>query len=91
VRIQSGQSAAFAPVVDGAWSTIGSSNVDWRSFCHNDEVNALFLGSDFGTHLRRVFEDDLALADEVTLAQWRQRGTAARLREWLARRFDYYL
>ena len=82
---------AKTAVVDGVWSTIGSSNVDWRSFCHNDEVNALFLGSGFGTQMRRVFEDDLALADEVTLAQWRQRGNGARVREWLARRLDYYL
>lgn len=78
-------------VVDGVWSTIGSSNLDWRSFCHNDEVNALFLGSDFGSQMRRVFGNDLALADEVKLDQWRQRANSLRLREWLARQFDYYL
>lgn len=82
---------AKTAVVDGVWSTIGSSNVDWRSFCHNDEVNALFLGSNFGVQMRRVFEDDLAHAHEVTLNAWRQRGNGMRLREWLARRIDYYL
>jgi cardiolipin synthase len=33
--------------VDGVWSTIGSTNLDWRSFLHNDEVNAAILGRDF--------------------------------------------
>ena len=78
-------------VIDGVWSTIGSSNVDWRSFCHNDEVNALFLGADFGTQMRRVFEGDLTRADEVTLNQWQQRDNTLRVREWLARQFDYFL
>lgn len=82
---------AKTAVIDGVWSTIGSSNTDWRSFCHNDEVNAIFLGSEFGAQMRRVFEDDLTHAHEVTLDEWRQRGNAMRLREWLARRIDYYL
>lgn len=82
---------AKTAVVDGVWSTIGSSNVDWRSFCHNDEVNALFLGSNFGAQMHRVFEEDLTHAHEIKLEQWRQRGNAMRVREWLARQIDYYL
>ncbi|MGO4304395.1 phospholipase D-like domain-containing protein [Cupriavidus sp. RAF12] len=31
-------------VIDGVWSTIGSINLDWRSFLHNEEVNAVVLG-----------------------------------------------
>lgn len=82
---------AKTAVIDGVWSTIGSSNTDWRSFCHNDEVNALFLGTDFAAQMRRVFEDDLTAANEVTLREWRERGNGMRVREWLARQFDYYL
>lgn len=82
---------AKTAVVDGVWSTIGSSNFDWRSFCHNDEVNALILGSAFGAQMRRIFEDDIALAHEITLDEWRRRGNGLKLREWLARRFDYFL
>jgi hypothetical protein len=53
---------------------------------------ALFPGSEFGAHLRRVFEDDLALAREVTLEQWQRHHTLRlRLREWLARSLDYDL
>ncbi len=79
---------AKTAVIDGAWSTIGSSNIDWRSFCHNDEVNAIVLGESFGTEMTRIFHDDVAAAVEVTAVNWARRGTADRLREWLARRWD---
>lgn len=82
---------AKTAVIDGVWSTIGSSNTDWRSFCHNDEVNALFLGAEFGAQMRRVFEDDLQAAHEVTRHEWRGRGNTLRVREWLARQIDYFL
>lgn len=78
-------------VIDGVWSTIGSSNFDWRSFCHNDEVNALFLGRDFGQQMSAVFEQDIAQAHLVTLEEWRNRGIGAKLRERFARQFDYLL
>lgn len=78
-------------VVDGVWSSIGSSNFDWRSFCHNDEVNAVFLGEAFGSQMRRVFEHDLSLAHEVSLEYWRNRSPTSKLREWLALKFDYLL
>ena len=35
---------AKTAVVDGIWSTVGSSNLDYRSFLHNDEVNAVIVG-----------------------------------------------
>ena len=82
---------AKTAVIDGVWSTIGSSNVDWRSFCHNDEINALFLGANFGSQMRQVFQDDLALAHEVTLGEWQGRGPTTRFREWFASKFDYLL
>ena len=82
---------AKTAVIDGAWSTIGSSNIDWRSFCHNDEVNAIVLGESFGSEMTRIFHDDLAAAVEVTAVDWGQRGTADRLLEWLARRWDQLL
>lgn len=82
---------AKTAVVDGVWSTIGSSNFDWRSFCHNDEVNAVFLDRAFGREMRRVFEDDLEHAQEIRLDEWQRRGAGVKLREWFARHFDYLL
>ena len=35
-------------LVDGVWATVGSTNLDWRSFLHNHELNAVVLGAEFG-------------------------------------------
>src|SRR5690606_36791712 len=47
-------------VIDGVWSTVGSANLDWRSFADNDEVNAVVIGREFGEQMVEVFENDLA-------------------------------
>lgn len=39
-------------VIDGVWSSVGSTNLDWRSFLHNDEVNVVVLGTEFGKKCR---------------------------------------
>ena len=39
---------AKTAVIDGVFSTVGSSNLDWRSFTANNEINAVILGDDFG-------------------------------------------
>ena len=82
---------AKTAVIDGVWSTIGSSNLDWRSFCENDEVNAVFLGADFAQQMRSVFDADLAVASEVKLSEWEKRPASARAKEWLARQVDRLL
>ena len=50
---------AKTAVIDGVWSTVGSTNLDWRSFLHNQEVNAVVLGNDFGDKMRAAFRADL--------------------------------
>lgn len=78
-------------VVDGVWATIGSSNMDHRSFLHDAEVNAVILDRDFGKQMEDMFAQDLALAKEVHLEQWRERPFTDRLKEWTARLFKYWL
>ena len=39
---------AKTAVIDGVFSTVGSSNMDWRSFVANNEINVIVLGDDFG-------------------------------------------
>lgn len=74
--------------VDGVWSTVGSTNMDYRSFVANNEINLLVLGEDFGAHMARMFERDLAASREVTLEQWRQRPLAQRLKEFASALFE---
>jgi cardiolipin synthase len=77
--------------IDGVWSTIGSTNLDWRSFLHNDELNAVILGADFARQMHAMFEKDRAASDAIDPDQWRRRSLFLRAQEWLARRFEYWL
>ena len=78
-------------VIDGVWSTVGSTNLDWRSFLHNQELNAVVLGQDFGTQMRSVFTRDLAASEQITLDAWRRRGLEARAKELLGKMWAYWL
>jgi cardiolipin synthase A/B len=78
-------------VIDGVWSTVGSTNFDWRSFLHNQEVNAVVLGTEFGDRMRASFADDVAQSEQITLEQWRKRPRALRLKEQFARLWQYWL
>ncbi len=78
-------------LIDGVWSTVGSTNLDWRSFLHNHELNIVVLGRDFGGQLQAMFDRDLALSDAIDLRRWRERGLGTRLREGFARLWEYWL
>ena len=82
---------AKTAVIDGVWATVGSSNLDWRSFLHNDELNAVVLGRDFGRSMEDLFAVDLDHADEVDSATWDQRGVGRRLMESFGRLWEYWL
>ena len=78
-----------ALMVDGAWALIGTTNVDNRSFEHNDEVNVAFRETEVAGRLRRDFESDLAASDEITLEQWLRRPAFEKLVEpvcWILER-----
>jgi cardiolipin synthase len=78
-----------AMMVDGVWAVIGTTNVDNRSFEHNDEVNVACRESALTARLRRDFESDLAASDEITLEQWGRRPALEKLVEpvcWILER-----
>jgi cardiolipin synthase A/B len=79
---------AKTAVIDGVVSTVGSSNLDWRSFSANNEVNAVVLGQEFGDDMARMFRRDLAASREVTAEAWQRRAWTRRLREQLAVTFE---
>jgi cardiolipin synthase A/B len=82
---------AKTALVDGVWSTIGSTNLDWRSAVNNQEINAVILGQAFGAQMQDLFERDLGASREITLEQWRSRPFAARIKEKLARLWARWL
>ena len=77
--------------IDGVWSTVGSTNLDWRSFLHNDEVNAVILGQGFATQMQAIFADDRRESTPITLEKWRRRSLLDRIKERSARVGAYWL
>jgi cardiolipin synthase len=82
---------AKTALIDGVWSTVGSTNLDWRSFLHNQELTAVILGTDFGAKMREAFERDLAASEPITLEAWLRRPVGMRLKEVFGRLWEYWL
>jgi len=72
-------------IVDGVWSLVGSSNLDWRSALDNDEINAVILGREFGAQMQAVYMKDMQASDEIDLHNWERRPVMMRLKEMAAR------
>jgi cardiolipin synthase len=82
---------AKTAVVDGLWSTVGSSNLDWRSTILNNEIDAVILGRDFGSKMEAMFRRDLAASKQITPEMWAQRGLGERINEIWARMLERVL
>jgi cardiolipin synthase len=78
-------------VIDTALSMVGSANFDMRSFLHNNEVNAVVVGSDFAQRLEALFERDLRDTRELQLQSWRERPWTDRFKEFASGIFSYWL
>ena len=82
---------AKTAVIDSHWSSIGSTNLDWRSFVHNYEADLVLLDRPFAAQMERLFNQDLASSREIKRDGWQQRGAMERVKEWIARRWEYLL
>jgi cardiolipin synthase len=60
-------------VVDGLWTSVGSTNFDNRSFRLNDEANLNVHDREFAARQITVFHDDLKLSRRVTYQEWLDR------------------
>jgi cardiolipin synthase len=76
---------AKTAVIDGVFSSVGSSNLDWRSIVGNNEMDLIVLGEDFGEQMQALFARDVAASTPVEAAAWAQRGIGQRLMEGFAR------
>jgi cardiolipin synthase len=82
---------AKSATVDGVWSTIGSTNLDWRSLVYNDEINIVVLGPEFAAGMNAVLERDLANSDAITRETWAKRPLDARAKEVAAKAWAHWL
>ena len=60
-------------VADEIWSVLGTTNIDNRSFEHNDEVNLAMRDRALAARLLEDYVRDLADSREITLERWRRR------------------
>jgi cardiolipin synthase len=71
--------------VDGVWSTVGSSNLDWWSIARNDEINTVVLSEGFGRRMQEMFMSDLENARKIDLERWQRRSFLKRIEEAIVR------
>ncbi len=82
---------AKTAVIDGTWSTVGSANIDRRSFLHNYELNVVVVDPGFGRDMESAFSEDLRDSKEITREQWRNRPWSDRIKEFAARLTEYWI
>ena len=78
-------------LIDGVWSTVGSANLDRRSFLHNQEINAVVLGPEFGAQMQAMFDADIAASNAITAEAWSRRPLSDHVKEMSARVWAYWL
>ena len=71
-------------VVDDVWSSVGSTNLDDRSFRLNQEANLNVYDSAFGAAQAAAFARDRAQSREITLEAWKRRSLWERVQERVA-------
>ena len=78
-------------VVDGLWSSVGSTNFDSRSFRLNDEANLNVYDTEFARTQTATFEADLKVARRITYEEWEARPWKEKLIERTAALFSAQL
>ncbi len=71
-------------VVDDRWVSVGSANMDNRSFRINDEVNVNVFDADFARGIRETLDRDLDQAARYDLERWQARAWHKRLFGWIS-------
>jgi cardiolipin synthase len=82
---------AKTAVIDGVWSTVGSTNMDYWSLLSDDEVNAVILSHEFATQMEKMFARDIAESDQIKWEEWKERPLLPRIREWFAHLFSHWM
>jgi cardiolipin synthase len=68
-------------IADGILSMFGSANFDNRSLELNEELNVAVTSRDLASRLGADFEQDLRVARQLRLEEWRKRSLLNKVRE----------
>ena len=82
---------AKTAVIDGVWSTVGSTNLDSLSLLSNDEVNAVILSREFAVEMESMFANDLEQSDQIQCDKWVERPLLQKIKESFAHLFSRWL
>lgn len=80
-RFQDAMVHAKTATVDGAWSTVGTANIDRLSMTGNYEVNVEFIDPDMAAEMERIFAVDVSNSVELTAEEWNARGAHRKFTE----------
>ena len=72
-------------VVDNEASTVGTANIDVRSFKLNFEVNAFIYDRETSRELAELFEQDMLLSTELTMDLYNERTRMIKMKESFSR------
>ncbi len=72
-------------LVDDVFSSVGTANMDYRSFDQNYEINAMVYSESFASQLEKQFLIDVEQCVPLQLSRWEQRPTRTKLLESIAR------
>lgn len=75
-------------VVDDTLCTLGSTNIDTRSFEQNFEINAFMFDENLARQVRQIFLNDLNDSSKVEYRQWVKRPKKQKIKESFARLFS---
>ncbi len=75
-------------VADDTIASVGTANLDIRSFEQNFEINAIFYDKDVALKLKSDFISDCAESEELNLEAFRLRPLRDKLKEGVARIFS---
>jgi cardiolipin synthase A/B len=82
---------AKTAVIDGVWSTVGSTNMDYWSLLNDDEVNAVVLSREFAVEMEEIFAKDLVESHQIKWEEWKERSMFSKMRESFAHLFVHWL
>ncbi|MGX7243561.1 cardiolipin synthase [Enterococcus quebecensis] len=72
-------------IIDGGIVSVGSANIDVRSFRLDFEVNTIIYDQEFSEEVRNAFYEDSKVSDLLTEEKYQSRGVLIKLKEGLAR------
>jgi cardiolipin synthase len=77
--------------IDGEYTVIGSTNLDYRSIEYNLELSAVIRNDTFGRQMQDLFENDVLYSKKIELGEWRRRPRWDRFVQWAVSRARYLL